>query len=85
MDSGRENNVERGVGLRDENIHTLEDEELSVDGIFENEEVPSWTEQLTIRAFMIMIIDLKLAYPSGTASGHFINSFHALGGAKAAK
>ncbi|CAI9773860.1 unnamed protein product [Fraxinus pennsylvanica] len=56
MDSGRENNIESGVGLHDENINTSEDEELSVDGIFENEEVPSWTKQLTIRAFVVSFV-----------------------------
>ncbi|XP_022890051.1 probable metal-nicotianamine transporter YSL5 [Olea europaea var. sylvestris] len=56
MDSGRENSVESGVGLHDENIITSEDEELSVGGIFENEEVPSWTKQLTIRAFVVSFV-----------------------------
>ncbi|XP_073044709.1 probable metal-nicotianamine transporter YSL7 [Primulina eburnea] len=33
----------------------------------------------------IMIIDFKLTYPSGTATGHLINSFHTPQGAKLAK
>ncbi|KAJ6421286.1 hypothetical protein OIU84_028624 [Salix udensis] len=33
----------------------------------------------------VMIVDFKLTYPSGTATGHLINSFHTPTGAKLAK
>ncbi|KAG8373554.1 hypothetical protein BUALT_Bualt11G0036600 [Buddleja alternifolia] len=35
--------------------------------------------------FVIMIVDFKLTYPSGTATAHLINSFHTPQGAKLAK
>ncbi|GMY33911.1 probable metal-nicotianamine transporter YSL7 isoform X3 [Fagus crenata] len=35
--------------------------------------------------FVIMVIDFKLTYPSGTATAHLINSFHTPQGAKLAK
>ncbi|KAB5516877.1 hypothetical protein DKX38_027525 [Salix brachista] len=35
--------------------------------------------------FKVMIVDFKLTYPSGTATGHLINSFHTPTGAKLAK
>ncbi|CAA2988520.1 probable metal-nicotianamine transporter YSL7 [Olea europaea subsp. europaea] len=63
MDRRRENNAERRVGLRDENINTLSDDELSVDGIFENEELPSWTKPLTIRAFVVsFVLSVKICF-----------------------
>ncbi|CAI9773858.1 unnamed protein product [Fraxinus pennsylvanica] len=48
MDNARENNTENGT--------RLEDEELSVERIFENKEVPSWRKQLTIRAFSVSFV-----------------------------
>ncbi|KAJ6369400.1 hypothetical protein OIU76_027772 [Salix suchowensis] len=133
-------------------------EELSVERMFEQQEVASWRNQLTLRAFVVsfmlsilftvivmklnlttggfgnylfgmsetvakqstedrgpfknpslswmigflfvvsflglfsvvplrkvMIVDFKLTYPSGTATGHLINSFHTPTGAKLAK
>ncbi|KAL2555317.1 putative metal-nicotianamine transporter YSL7 [Forsythia ovata] len=57
MDNGRENNADREMGLQDEVIKKLEDkEELSVERIFENKEVPSWRKQLTTRAFAVSFV-----------------------------
>ncbi|MCO5567062.1 hypothetical protein L7F22_020747 [Adiantum nelumboides] len=48
-------------------------------------EVPPWSEQITIRGILIMIIDYKLTYPSGTATAVLINSFHTTEGADVAR
>ncbi|CAI9773861.1 unnamed protein product [Fraxinus pennsylvanica] len=56
MDNGRENNTENGTRLEDETLKKLEDEELSVERIFENKEVPSWRKQLTMRAFAVSFV-----------------------------
>ncbi|CAI9754572.1 unnamed protein product [Fraxinus pennsylvanica] len=48
MDNRWENNTENGM--------RLEDEELSVERIFENTEVPSWRKQLTMRAFAVSFL-----------------------------
>ena len=34
----------------------LKEEELSVERIFENQEVPSWRKQLTVRAFVVSFV-----------------------------
>lgn len=40
---------------------------------------------ITACALQIMIIDYRLTYPSGTATGILINSFHTPGGVETAK
>uniref|UniRef100_A0A6N2LLI7 Uncharacterized protein n=1 Tax=Salix viminalis TaxID=40686 RepID=A0A6N2LLI7_SALVM len=95
--------VEKGYGSEEDHDHKNKDkkgeqkEELSVERIFENQEVPSWRNQLTLRPLRflglfsvvplrkVMIIDYKLTYPSGTATAYLINSFHTPAGAKLAK
>ena len=50
--------VENGYDLEDDHGHRKKDrkeeqeEELSVERTFENQEVPSWRNQLTLRAFV---------------------------------
>lgn len=41
--------------------------------------------KITRHWFQIMIVDLKLPYPSGTVTAYLINSFHTPQGAKLAK
>ncbi|KAJ6684060.1 hypothetical protein OIU85_007724 [Salix viminalis] len=51
--------VEKGYGSEEDHDHKNKDkkgeqkEELSVERIFENQEVPSWRNQLTLRAFAV--------------------------------
>ncbi|XP_052304504.1 probable metal-nicotianamine transporter YSL7 isoform X7 [Populus trichocarpa] len=54
--------VENGYDLEDDYDHRKKDkkeeqeEELSVERIFENQEVPSWRNQLTLRAFVVSFV-----------------------------
>jgi uncharacterized oligopeptide transporter (OPT) family protein len=54
--------VESGYDLEDDHDHKKKDkkeeqeEELSVERIFENQEVPSWRNQLTLRAFVVSFV-----------------------------
>ena len=46
--------VENGYDLEDKKEE--QQEELSVERIFENQEVPSWRNQLTLRAFVVSFV-----------------------------
>jgi len=54
--------VENGYDLEDDHGHRKKDkkeeqeEELSVERTFENQEVPSWRNQLTLRAFVVSFV-----------------------------
>ena len=53
--------VENGYDLEEDHDHKKKDkkgeqEELSVERIFENQEVPSWRNQLTLRAFVVSFL-----------------------------
>lgn len=57
--NGREDiKVEDGFDLEDEKKKKAEEEEewLSVERIFEDQQVPSWKNQLTIRAFVVSFV-----------------------------
>ncbi|KAK4488977.1 hypothetical protein RD792_004768 [Penstemon davidsonii] len=58
MENGNEkNNVEGIVESEETKEHVRkEDEELSVERIFDSKEVPSWRKQLTIRAFAVSLL-----------------------------
>jgi len=57
-----ETKVENGYNLEDDHDHRKKDkkeeqeEELSVERIFENQEVPSWRNQLTLRALVVSFV-----------------------------
>lgn len=74
MGSEREKNVEGEIELEERKDKVKkQDEELSVERIFEDKEVPSWRKQLTIRAFavsfllsvMFCFIVMKLSLTTG--------------------
>ena len=62
MEHQREECVESGFESEDEKLSSevknkiKEEEEVSVERIFENIEVPSWKKQLTVRAFAVSFI-----------------------------
>ncbi|KAI3454289.1 hypothetical protein Pfo_010952 [Paulownia fortunei] len=61
MENGSEINVGDGIRLVDEKEERKEkrkkeDEELSLERVFENKEVPSWRKQLTMRAFAVSFL-----------------------------
>ncbi|KAI3407580.1 uncharacterized protein J3R85_020867 [Psidium guajava] len=60
---GRDDRVESGCGLEDEpkdKMHARKEEEeemvMSVERVFESKEVPSWRQQLTVRAFVVSFV-----------------------------
>ncbi|KAL6493443.1 putative metal-nicotianamine transporter ysl7 [Orobanche gracilis] len=57
MDSRSQKNVDGGViGSEGEIDEVKKEEELSVERIFESQEVPSWRQQLTLRAFAVSFL-----------------------------
>ncbi|KAL6524608.1 putative metal-nicotianamine transporter ysl7 [Orobanche hederae] len=57
MDSRSQKNVDGGaIGSEGEIDEVKKEEELSVERIFESQEVPSWRQQLTVRAFAVSFL-----------------------------
>ncbi|CAK9185579.1 unnamed protein product [Ilex paraguariensis] len=73
VESGLESEVEKLSLEGKKKIKEEEEEEVSVERIFENIEVPSWKKQLTIKAFavsfilsvMFSVIVMKLSLTTG--------------------